>query len=125
MPPSTPNLTGTENPASVPYGAWDSFPSAPFPMYSGSKSVYYRSKDNKVVIGAIRETGSDTLTWPEDEFLFVTEGWIKWKVHGGDEFTLRKGDVMVIKKGQTFDFEMSSDFANIAVFISDKEVTIA
>lgn len=124
MAPSVPNATGSDAPDKVPYGAWDSFPWAPFPMYNGTKSVYYRSKDNKVAIGAIREIGKDTLTWPEDEFLFVTEGWIKFTVHGGDSFTLNKGDVLVLKKGQTFSFEMSDDFANVAVFMSETGVSI-
>jgi uncharacterized cupin superfamily protein len=93
-------------------------------MYDGTKSVFYRSKDNKIAIGAIREKGADTMTWPEDEFLFVTAGWIKFQVHGGDSFTLEKGDVMMLRKGQTFSFEMSDDFANVAVFMSDEGVTI-
>lgn len=124
MAPSTPNINGSEDPSHIPHGAWDSFPWEQFPMYNGTKSVYYRSKDGKVAIGAIREIGTDTMTWPEDEFLFVTEGWIKWKVHGGDSFTMNKGDVMVLRKGQTFTFEMSDDFANIAVFMSDTKVSI-
>ncbi|KAF2653654.1 hypothetical protein K491DRAFT_717834 [Lophiostoma macrostomum CBS 122681] len=124
MPSSTPNTDGNEDPTRVAYGHWESFPWAPFPMYNGSKSVFYRSKDNKVAIGAIREKGADTMTWPEDEFLFVTQGWIKFRVHGGDSFTLERGHVLVLRKGQTFDFEMSDDFANIAIFMSETGVTI-
>lgn len=56
-----------------------------------------------------------------DEFLFVTEGSIKMEVHGGESFVLGKGDVMVMKKGQTITFECSDDFANVAVFMDSQE----
>lgn len=108
---------GISDPASVPYGHWDSFPTAPFPLYSGTKSIIYRSADGKVVVGMLREKGKDTLVWPVDEFLFVTEGWIKMDIQGGEKFTLNKGDLMVMKKGQTITFECSEDFANVAVFM--------
>lgn len=55
------------------------------------------------------------------EFLYVTEGLIKIEVYGGETFTLSKGDVMVMKKGQTITFECSDDFVNIAVFINLEE----
>ncbi|KAF5236584.1 hypothetical protein FANTH_11195 [Fusarium anthophilum] len=121
MPPSKGNYTGTSNPQAVPYGRWDSFPEEPFPLYAGTKSIIYRSEDGKVVVGMLREKGGDTLVWPVDEFLFVTEGSIKMDVHGGESFVLNKGDVMVMKKGQTIKFECSDDFANVAVFMDAQE----
>ncbi|KAM6508280.1 hypothetical protein FALCPG4_018154 [Fusarium falciforme] len=121
MPASQGNLTGTPDPEAVPHGHWDSFPEEPFPLYAGTKSIIYRSEDGKVVVGMLREKGKDTLVWPVDEFLFVTEDSIKVQVHGGEEFTLGKGDVMVMKKGRTITFECSDDFANVAVFIDLQE----
>ncbi|KAK5203312.1 hypothetical protein LTR41_010955 [Exophiala xenobiotica] len=93
-------------------------------MYGGQKSIYFRSRDNKIAFGALREVGKGTMTWPEDESLFVTQGWIKFQVHGGESFTLNVGHVMMMQKGQTFTFEMSDDFANVAVFVSDEKITI-
>ncbi|KAK2784862.1 hypothetical protein FQN52_008798 [Onygenales sp. PD_12] len=116
MPPSTPNSTGSTSPSAIPYGRWDSFPRQPFPIYEGTKAIIYRSADGKMAIGTLHEKGKDTLTWPVDEFLFVTEGWITMDVEGGEKFTLRKGDVMVMRKGQVITFEASEDFANVAVF---------
>ncbi|KAL2858983.1 hypothetical protein BJX68DRAFT_262502 [Aspergillus pseudodeflectus] len=117
MPSGQGNLTGDIDPTAVPHGHWDSFPSEPFPMYDGTKSIIYRSKDRRVVVGMLREKGKDTLVWPTDEFLYVTQGWIKIDVEGGEKFTLHPGDVMVMQKGQTITFECSEDFANVAVFI--------
>ncbi|KAF9893330.1 hypothetical protein FE257_011762 [Aspergillus nanangensis] len=125
MPLSQGNESGTSDPAAIPYGAWDSFPEKPFPTYSGTKSIIYRSADSRVVVGMLREKGTDTLVWPVDEFLFVTQGTIKMNIHGGEKFTLSKGDVMVMKKGQTITFECSDGFANVAVFIDlEDKVTL-
>lgn len=121
MPASQGNTTGTFDPQSVPHGHWDSFPEEPFPLYGGTKSIIYRFKDGKVVVGMLREKGKDTLVWPVDEFLYVTEGWIKIDVKDGEKFALHKGDVMVMQKGQTITFECSDDFANVAVFIDMHE----
>lgn len=121
MPASQGNTTGTFDPQAVPHGHWDSFPEEPFPLYEGTKSIIYRSKDGKVVVGMLREKGKDTLVWPVDEFLYVTEGSIKIDVKDGEKFTLHKGDVMVMQKGQTITFECSDDFANVAVFIDMQE----
>ncbi|RJE22481.1 hypothetical protein PHISCL_05167 [Aspergillus sclerotialis] len=121
MPAGQGNLTGSSDPRAVPHGHWDSFPSEPFPTYSGTKSIIYRSEDGRVVFGMLREKGKDTLVWPVDEFLVVTEGWIKMDVHDGESFILKKGDVMVMKKGQVITFECSDDFANVTVFLDFEE----
>ena len=64
----------------------------------------------------LREKGRNTLVWPVDEFLYVTQGTVGVEVHGGESSTLSVGDVMVMRKGQTITFECSEDFANVAVF---------
>jgi uncharacterized cupin superfamily protein len=117
MPPSTPNDKGDRSAANTPYGHWNSFPWEDFPEYAGSKSVLYRSADGRVVAGAARETGTATLTYPCDEFFYVTEGWIKLAIHGGEKFTLTKGQFIYLNKGTTVSFEFGPDFANVAVFI--------
>ncbi|KAH6873444.1 hypothetical protein B0T10DRAFT_553145 [Thelonectria olida] len=121
MPESKGNVTGSRDPQAVPYGRWDSFPAEPFPTYDGTKSIIYRSEDGKVVVGMLREKGKDTLVWPVNEFLFVTQGSIMIEVHGGETYTLNKGDLMVMLKGQTITFECSDDFANVAVFMDPEE----
>ncbi|OJJ42394.1 hypothetical protein ASPZODRAFT_2119970 [Penicilliopsis zonata CBS 506.65] len=124
MPPSIPNLTGSSSPSAVPYGPYKSFPWEPLPEYGGSKSVIYRSEDGKVVAAAATETGTATLTYPCDEFFYVTSGWIKLAVHGGDTFTLSQGEFVYLKKGTTVDFTFGPDFANVAVFIDTEKVTL-
>ncbi|VUC30511.1 unnamed protein product [Clonostachys rosea] len=121
MPAGKGNDTGSYDPQDVPHGHWDSFPKEPFPMYDGTKSIMYRSKDWKVVFGMLREVGKDTLVWPVDECLFVTNGWIKIDVDGGEKFTLNEGEVMVMQKSQKITFECSPDFANVAVSIDQEK----
>lgn len=124
MPPSIPNENGSAHPADVPYGNWDSFPWHPFPEYGGSKSVIYRSADGTIVAGAAKETGTATLTYPCDEFFYVTEGWIKLAIRGGETFTLNKGQFVYLKKGTTVDFTFGPDFANVAIFMDKDRVTL-
>lgn len=124
MPPSKPNSEGSSDPSKTPYGKWNSFPWEPFPEYAGSKSVLFRSADGKIVAGAAKETGTATLTYPCDEFFYVTEGWIELSIHGGETFTLNKGDFIYLRKGTTVDFVFGEDFANVAVFIDSEKITL-
>ncbi|CAH0021063.1 unnamed protein product [Clonostachys rhizophaga] len=73
MPASQGNHTGSSGPKAVPHGAWDFFPSEPFPLYDSTKSVIYLSEYGKTIIGMLREKRKDTLVCPVDEFLFVTQ----------------------------------------------------
>jgi hypothetical protein len=102
----------------VPHVRWDSVEWAPF---EGTKPVYCRYQNGKVVFCVLRAKGTADFVWPFDEFLFVTQGWVKIRAEGSEPFTLIKGEVMLMKKGQHFFFEMSEDFANVVVFLSDCE----
>ncbi|KIY02255.1 uncharacterized protein Z520_02393 [Fonsecaea multimorphosa CBS 102226] len=124
MPPSTPNLTGSSDPAATPYGNHTSFAWEAMPDWGGAKSIIYRSADGKVVAAAAKESGTGTLTYPCDEFFYVTAGWIKLNIHGGETFTLKTGDFVYLKKGTTVDFEFGDDFTNAAVFINDERITL-
>ncbi|KFA80084.1 hypothetical protein S40288_08208 [Stachybotrys chartarum IBT 40288] len=98
----------------------DSFPSEPFPLYDDTKFVVYRSEDGRVVMGMLREKGKDTLVWPVDEFLF-TGGSIKIDIHGGENFTLSKANLMVMRMGQTIPFECSDNFTKVAVLLDGED----
>ena len=123
MAPSVPNLTGSPDAAKTPYGNHRSFPKESYPQYGGEKSVIYRSSDGKVVAGTARESGTTSLTYPCDEFFYVTQGWCDVKIHGGDSFRLNEGDCIYITKGTTADFIFSPEFWNTAVFIDSEKIT--
>ena len=124
MAPSTPNLQGSGSPAAIPYGPYTSFPWEPLPEYGGSKSVIYRSEDGKIMAAAATEFGTATLTYPCDEFFYVTAGWVRMNVHGGDHFVLNAGQFIYLKRGTTVDFEFGPEFANVAVFIDNKRLDL-
>ncbi|KAH8688664.1 hypothetical protein BGW36DRAFT_365976 [Talaromyces proteolyticus] len=123
MPPSVPNLTGSSDAAKIPYGNHRSFPRELYPQYGGHKSVIYRSSDGKIAAGTALESGTGSLTYPCDEFFYVTEGWGDFKIDGGDSFRLTKGDCIYITKGTTIDYVLSTDFWNVAVFIDSERIT--
>lgn len=124
MSPSIPNTTGSADPAAVPYGPYASFPWEAMPEFGGSKSIVYRSEDGKVVAAAAKETGTATLTYPCDEFFYVTAGWIILDIHGGDKFTLNVGECVYLKKGTTVDFTFGPGFTNVALFLDSEKVTL-
>lgn len=124
MPPSVSNPTGSNNPSKTPYGHHTSFPKDDFPQYGGKISVIYRSRDQKIVAGAATESGTATLTYPCDEFFYVTNGWVDVKIHGGDEFRLNTGDFIYLTKGTKADFVFGPGFTNAAVFIDSEPVTL-
>lgn len=124
MAPSQPNPDGSQEPVKVPHGNWESFPWEEFPEWKGAKSVMYRSADGKRVAGAFKESATATLTYPCDEFTYVVAGWVKAHVHGGETFTLTKGDCVYFCKGQTIDFESSEDYVNVSSFWGDERITL-
>ncbi len=62
------------------------------------------------------------FTYPFDEFAFVLKGSAKVDVHGGESFSIGAGDILYVEEGTTIDFEMSDDFEDITMLVSDKPV---
>ncbi|KIW71914.1 hypothetical protein PV04_00141 [Phialophora macrospora] len=124
MPPSVPNLTGSPNPANTPYGPHTSFPKDDFPQYGGKISIIYRSPDQKIVAASATESGSTSLTYPCDEFFYVTKGWTDVQIDGGDSFRLNTGDCIYLTKGTKADFVFGPGFTNAAVFLDTEKVTL-
>jgi len=90
--------------------------------FGGTEAIVYRSPDGKRVAAAFHESGKATFTYPFDEFVVVTSGSVSVRVHGGEMFTLSKGDVGYFREGTTVDFKFSADFADITCLIGDREV---
>ena len=92
------------------------------PEFGGREAIIYRSPDGKRVAAAFHETGKATFTYPFDEFLIVQSGTATIHVHGGETFTLRKGDVGYLREGATVDFEFSNDFSDLTFLVADHVV---
>lgn len=108
--------------ARIPHGPLSSFKWVDLPEFGGREAIIYRSPDGKRVAAAFEESGKATFTYPFDEFLVVTSGTAKIKVHGGETIELKKGDVAYLREGTAVDFEFSKDFADITCLMADHEV---
>jgi hypothetical protein len=108
--------------AQIPHGPLSSFQWVDLPEFGGREAIIYRSPDGRRVAAAFEESGKATFTYPFDEFLVVTSGTAKIKVHGGKTIELKKGDVAYLREGTSVDFEFSRDFSDITCLMADHEV---
>lgn len=95
----------------------------PMPQFGGAQAVLYQSPDGKRIAGAFRESGQHTLTMEYDEFLFVIRGTAALTVHG-KRHVLGPGDTAYLTQGLTVDFDMSDDFQDVAVLMSDRPIDV-
>ena len=91
--------------------------------FGGGESVLYRSRDGSRAVVSFRESGTHTFEYTFDEFVYVLKGSAKADVHGGETFTMSAGDVVYIEEGSVIDFEMTDDFEDITVLVSDHPVS--
>lgn len=92
------------------------------PEFGGGEAVFYRSPDATRVVAAWRESGKHTFEYGFDEFVYVLQGSAKASVRGGETLIFERGDIIYIEEGSVIDFEMSDDFEDITVLVSDKPV---
>ena len=92
------------------------------PEFGGGEAVFYRSSDETRAVVAFRESGKHTFEYPFDEFVYVLQGSAKASIRGGETLTFEKGDIIYVEEGTVIDFEMSDDFEDITVLVSDKPV---
>lgn len=91
----------------------------PLPEFGGSKAVLYHSPDRRRLAGSFRESGTHTMTMPFDEFLYVVAGGVTVTVEGGERHEYAAGDALYLREGLTVQFEMTDDFHDVTVLISD------
>ncbi len=96
----------------------------PLPEFGGSKAILYHSPDGKRLAGSFRESGTHRLTMPFDEFIYVVGGGVTITITGGERFILAVGDTCYLKQGQEVLFEMTDDFHDVTVLISDTAIDL-
>ena len=106
----------------VPHGKPDSFPKHAYGN-GGTEALIYRSPDGKRIAGVYHESGHIAdFTFPYDQFTYVTAGSATVTVHGGETIHLAKGDVAYWTKGLTIDMDISEDFQDVDVLMSDTKL---
>ena len=96
----------------------------PLPEFGGSKAILYESPDKRTIAGSFKESGTHRLLMPFDEFIYVVAGGVKITVEGAEMVSLTVGDVCYLKQGRNVLFEMTDDFHDVTVLISDKAIEL-
>lgn len=94
------------------------------PEFGGSKAILHHSADGTRLAGSFRESGTHRLTMPFDEFIYVIGGGVKITIEDGDCFELKAGDACYLFQGQDVLFEMTDDFHDVTVLMSDKRIEV-
>lgn len=110
--------------ASVPRFNVNSVEWTSFPEFGGHEAILYKSEDGTRLAGSFREAGKHTMVMPFDEFMYLIAGTVRISVEGGDSFELGVGDCCYLRQGMTVTFEMSDDFHDVTVLISDTSFDI-
>ena len=96
----------------------------PLPEFGGSKAILYHSPDRTRLAGSFRESGTHRMTMPFDEFIYIVGGGVTISITGGESFTMAAGDACYLKQGQEVLFEMTDDFHDVTVLISDAAINV-
>lgn len=91
----------------------------PLPEFGGSQALLYTSADGKRLAGSFKESGTHTMVMPFDEFVYVLAGRCTITVEGGDSLEVGVGDCCYLREGMNVTWEMSDDFHDVTVLISD------
>ena len=91
----------------------------PFPEFGGHEAVLYKSEDGTRLAASFRLSGTHSWVTPYDDFFFVVGGSAKITVEGRGSFEVVAGDFCYIRQGMSVTFEMSDDFHEVSVLVSD------
>ena len=95
------------------------------PMDLGHQSILYRSADRLRMAGTFKESGTLRLQMPFDEFVYVIAGSVTITDHdAGQTFTAGSGEAFYVTQGTDITWEMSSDFHDITVLMSDTPIKV-
>lgn len=102
---------------------YDPFPHTggdPFPEdMDGRYAEIYRAPDGRRYAGSFKEAGTEHTVMPYDEFIYLLTG----EAHITVEVHMKPGDACYLKEGWTVDFDLSEDFTDVTVLISDRGIS--
>jgi uncharacterized cupin superfamily protein len=96
----------------------------PLPEFGGSQCILYRSPDRTRLAGSFKESGSHDMTMPYDEFVYVVVGGVSITVEGGEKQKFGVGDAFYVPQGTVVRWEMTDDFQDVTVLISDRAIDV-
>lgn len=89
----------------------------------GHEAILYRSEDGRRMAGTFKESGRSTLVMPFDEFVYVLAGTATVTVTGREPLVASVGDAFYVREGQEVTWELSEDFQDVTVLISDNPIS--
>lgn len=107
----------------IPHFNATSAPWRPQAGFGGHEAVLYRSPDHTRVAATYRESGTFTLQMPYDQFVYVIAGTATITVEGAGGFVAGPGDAFYVRQGMNVTWELSEDFHDICVMISDTPIS--
>ncbi len=96
----------------------------PLPEFGGSKAILHHSADKRRLAGSFRESGTHRMVMPFDEFIYIVGGGVTLTVDGAAPVVLGVGDTCYLRQGQDVLFEMTDDFHDVTVLISDDPIVV-
>lgn len=96
----------------------------PFPEFGGSLAKLYESPDGTKFAASYKLSGKHTWTLEYDDYFFVIAGHATVTVEGEESFEVSAGAFCRLRQGKTVTFDMSDDFHEISVLVSDKAIDV-
>ncbi len=96
----------------------------PLPEFGGSKAILYHSADKRRLAGSFKESGTHRMLMPFDEFIYIIAGGVTITVNDGEPVKLGAGDTCYLQQGQDVLFEMTDDFHDVTVLMSDDVIEV-
>ncbi len=84
----------------------------------------HAAPDGRILAASYRLSGTHTWTLPYDDFFYVVAGTATVTVAGGETFDVAAGDFCHLRRGRHVTFEMSDDFHEISVLVSDDPIDV-
>jgi uncharacterized cupin superfamily protein len=94
----------------------------PYVEWGGQKAILHVSDDGTLVAGSFREEGTNRVTMPFDQFIYIVAGRMKVTVHGGDEFEMGPGDCCYMFAGDDVTYVQTDGFHDVTVLMSSTRI---
>ena len=91
----------------------------PFPEFGGRQALLYTSEDGSRMAATFKLSGRHSWTLEYDDFFYVIAGHASIEIDGRPALEVGPGDFCRLPQGTAVTFDMSEDFHEISVLVSD------
>lgn len=91
-----------------------------FPEFGGHQSVLFQSADGTKMAASFRLSGRHSWVMEYDDFFYVIAGSAVVTLDKSETVTIAAGDFCRIRQGTAVTFDMTDDFHEVSVLVSDR-----